>query len=1692
MAKGRSDVELTIKARNEASKAISSVSSALSELRSAQAGVISESQKTGSTLEQLGTAMSKLGRQVGGLSAYERITSGLQRTGQTVAQVEQAIESLAQKQAGLASEIQKSEASLESLNAAATKVEATLAKQDGVTKAAAEELKRLNQAVKEAAAAYSKAERDATKYQNQLATTERRLASTQARHRDLTQELLRVEEPSKRLVERFEKTDQALRNQTQSVARLRDSYASSRLSVSQLGSSLGNLQATQARAAQALEQASAAQAATAAKLKEANAAVKEADRGLTKLQAASDRTAAQMEKQGESLAKARAELKQMEAAATEAGVALDRVGTAIRQRLLRELADSKKNLTDYRTEWQRTTQVIREMAASGASAKDPTPEMAKAIQDARAAKQAYEQTQIAVQRMRTAIRSAGTDVGALTRAHQTFVSALAQIESRSNATTGAIQRTASAMREAAAATGQMDTNARRTSNAMDLFVGRTRSAMSITQRLRGEVLALATAYLGLFGAIQQLKGVTQTFMDIESSQVRMGVAFDGSLAVAGREMRFIREEARRLKIDFRLLAGEYSKFAVATKGSALEGEQTRRIFIQLSEAFRVSKLSADRMRLAYLAVTQMVNKGVVSMEELRRQLGEQLYGAFRLAADSMGITAAELDKMVSTGSLVTDTFLPRFADEIEKTFSPSLAQALETYTAELGDFQNAVVETQERVAESGFIEGLTDALKTLTSYMRSQEGMDFFTRLGAAAGAAVKVLASIPDYVQQITFVFSLLVGMRVAHWLTTLGDRFRRAAAAMKPLPPATKAMSTELTAMSRTVQTTVPLMTRLQTSVSGAAVKISAAARGMTVARASTLAFAGAVNVLRGALALLGGIPGLIVTGLSLALSLWIGRTREATDAISEHLRQVNAVIDAYSVAKDKASDWASAVTAVSAGEAAKAAEDLKAQLQKEIGELTIGIELDGLGRLRLARGDWGEVGVELFELFRAMERGEVSVAAARRRMDELVRSASGVAPEIRQALINQSGLLAEAERTERAFADQVTVAEQLGVRIENVPQAIRELQRSIAEMAAEAGFEEIISDKDLENTTRLNALVETLRKKIPSLADEIKLMEGLKSIDDVLETANAIEGLDKTSEAYRRLMQVAGQARHELQMAFDAKQFRDLQGLLSGASGSIETSAALLRRLEGFQPTASGGAGALRAGFGSDTITLSDGTIQKVTQGMTVGVADANRDLVRRIGEFQATIQEQIGEDRFAGFGDQQQAVLTSIAHNFGSLPETLVKAIREGGMEDIAKAIRDLGSLDGGTSRGRREQEAFLFASGADDHAQFRRTEAALKEQLELEKQKAKELERQQKRVEQFHERLDETLELRRQELSIGERRSMQEEVSLALAKAEVDARRAGTKLSAEQRRLIQENTEVEWKRANATRDQEEAEKRINTLMQTRRDILQQMDLALKRGDLSQYDALQHQLETLDGKLKPLIQEAIRLWQALGGAEQVGAAVANLQTMLATLDAVNHRVKLMASDFGRAFGDELLTGADNFLSKIRDTGDVFGSAREAFRQFASDFLLKIAQMILRQALFNALSQAFSGSAAGSIGAGIVSAFKAHTGGIAGFGLQQSRANAAVFANALRYHTGGIAGLRPNEVPAILEKGEEVLTANDPRHINNGGGIPAEPSVKIVNAIDAGSFVSAGVEDSQGQKAILNFIRANSGAVRGALGV
>ena len=138
-------------------------------------------------------------------------------------------------------------------------------------------------------------------------------------------------------------------------------------------------------------------------------------------------------------------------------------------------------------------------------------------------------------------------------------------------------------------------------------------------------------------------------------------------------------------------------------------------------------------------------------------------------------------------------------------------------------------------------------------------------------------------------------------------------------------------------------------------------------------------------------------------------------------------------------------------------------------------------------------------------------------------------------------------------------------------------------------------------------------------------------------------------------------------------------------------------LLRGFEGFRETPYWDVNAYRVGYGSDTVTLADGTVVPVTQGMTVTRADAERDLQRRLSqEFTPRLVNSIGQDVYSQLTPQQQAALVSITYNYGSLPGSVAEAIRSGDPAASAAAIRALATHNDGINADRRNREADIFA------------------------------------------------------------------------------------------------------------------------------------------------------------------------------------------------------------------------------------------------------------------------------------------------------------------------------------------------------------------------------------------------------------
>jgi len=245
----------------------------------------------------------------------------------------------------------------------------------------------------------------------------------------------------------------------------------------------------------------------------------------------------------------------------------------------------------------------------------------------------------------------------------------------------------------------------------DLFTSKIKSATQETEKLNGAVgkaqnsvgslgTGLKTAFAAIGGAyvVNEIVKTTAAFEGLNNQ-----LAFaTGSAEKGAQDMEWLRDRAQYLGLDLTTTAQSFAKFSGAARNTSLEGQGVRDIFEGVAEAATTMHLSAEQADGTFTALQQMLSKGKVSAEELNGQLGERLPGALGIASRAMGVTQAELMKMMQSGQLLSEDFLPKFGAQLRKEFGDASEQAKDSLTANLNRMQNAFTELKLAVGKIFF------------------------------------------------------------------------------------------------------------------------------------------------------------------------------------------------------------------------------------------------------------------------------------------------------------------------------------------------------------------------------------------------------------------------------------------------------------------------------------------------------------------------------------------------------------------------------------------------------------------------------------------------------------------------------------------------------------------------------------------------------------------------------------------------------------------------------------------------------------------------------------------------------------------------------------------------------------------------------------------------------------------------------
>ena len=177
---------------------------------------------------------------------------------------------------------------------------------------------------------------------------------------------------------------------------------------------------------------------------------------------------------------------------------------------------------------------------------------------------------------------------------------------------------------------------------------------------------------------------------------------------------YLRVTADRLGQQFDSLTGNYAKLVASLPEGNNRMAIAEKVFLGVAMAARTLHASNQDTQLMFYAISQMASKGAVSMEELRRQLGEKLPGTLQIAARALNTTPELLEKAIKTGAVNAAKFLSLFGDELIRTFANSSAKASESVSASINRLTNVWVDFVKVILDSGAgvaISGIFDAIR---------------------------------------------------------------------------------------------------------------------------------------------------------------------------------------------------------------------------------------------------------------------------------------------------------------------------------------------------------------------------------------------------------------------------------------------------------------------------------------------------------------------------------------------------------------------------------------------------------------------------------------------------------------------------------------------------------------------------------------------------------------------------------------------------------------------------------------------------------------------------------------------------------------------------------------------------------------------------------------------------------------------
>ncbi len=237
--------------------------------------------------------------------------------------------------------------------------------------------------------------------------------------------------------------------------------------------------------------------------------------------------------------------------------------------------------------------------------------------------------------------------------------------------------------------------------------------------IRMKTMAMAAAFTG---ASLSIGGMLNKLKDVAREAGRANIALKNVSKSAGdfrNNVNYLRRLSTEFGQDIVSLTSAFAKFKAAADASGMSAEAQEKIFRSLTHTITAFGLGNQEASLSFYAISQMMAKGKISAEELRRQLGERIPTAMQAMANAAGVPISKLDDLLKQGKLLSKDIMPKFAEQLEILTPNVNTDNLET---SLNRQKNTLVKLAEDWDIYGKFKYVVDKITGLLDLLRNHIG----------------------------------------------------------------------------------------------------------------------------------------------------------------------------------------------------------------------------------------------------------------------------------------------------------------------------------------------------------------------------------------------------------------------------------------------------------------------------------------------------------------------------------------------------------------------------------------------------------------------------------------------------------------------------------------------------------------------------------------------------------------------------------------------------------------------------------------------------------------------------------------------------------------------------------------------------------------------------------------------------------